>query len=315
MQFIKKHRSWLRLLGVLLLIALVPLFRINLSETARIIAQANWLDVTLAVVLFVPFLASKAWRWQVILGDLGVHIGFGEAVPLYALGLGASLVTPGQVGDAVKVAYFRDRGLGLALLSVIIDRLWDILVLLLLTATGAFLFWQELQSEWMVLALLTIGTVVALALTASPRTQVWLLNWLQRLRRNSQESTPFEPVRLTPWQILRQFALTLLATAIVYLRLYLLTIAVGVHLAPVPFVAAMSLATVAALVPVSVSGLGTRDAALVAVSGLLGISPEQALSISALILFLSIVNGLVGLGVWLMWKRGDNFAVNSTETP
>ncbi|MGB8646553.1 MAG: lysylphosphatidylglycerol synthase transmembrane domain-containing protein [Anaerolineae bacterium] len=302
MQFLKKHRGWLRLLGVLLLVALVPFFKIDLRATVNILAHADLFDITLAVLLFIPFLASKAWRWQVILRDLGVSIPFGQASNLYALGLGAGMVTPGQVGDAVKVAYLRSQGLGRALLSVLLDRLWDILVLLLLTGSGAFLFWQQLQSEWVVLALLTLGAGAILALTASPRAQGWLLKLLEKMRRNSTPGAGFEPVRLSPAQILRQFALTLLATAVVYLRLYLLTTAVGVHLGLIPFIAAMSLATVAALVPISISGLGTRDAALVGISALVGMTSEQALAVSALILFLSVVNGLVGLAVWLVWK-------------
>ncbi len=308
MQFLRQHRGWLRLLGVLLLVALVPLFKIDLRETAGILAQADWLAIALSVVLFIPFLVSKAWRWKVILQDLGIPLSLGQACNLYALGLGAGMVTPGQVGDAVKVAYVRERGLGRALLSILLDRLWDILILLLLTGTGAFLFWQQLQSEWLLLALLILGAVAILALTASPRAQQWLLGLLGRLRK-SPAGGAFEPVRLSPVQILRQFAITLIATGIVYLRLYLLMAAVAVHLGVIPFVATMSLATVAALIPISISGMGTRDAALVAVSGLVGMSSEQALAVSTLILFLSVVNGLVGLGVWLVWKpRGNSVA-------
>ncbi len=302
MQFLRKHRGWLRLLGVLLLVALVPLFKIDLAQTARIVARADVLDVTLAVALFLPFLASKAWRWQVILRDLRISISFGEAMKLYALGLGAGMVTPGQVGDAVKAAYFRERGLARALVSIVLDRLWDILILLLLTGSGALLFWRQLQSEWLALAALLVGTLAVLGITASPRAQAWLLALLQRLRGSSADRVSYEPIRLSPAQILYQFTLTVLATGVVYLRCYLLTVAVGVHLALIPFVATMSLATVAALLPVSVSGLGTRDIALQMVAPIIGITPEQALGVSVLLLFLNVVNGLVGLAVWLFWK-------------
>lgn len=296
-------RWWLRLLGVALLVALVLIFKIDLGQTAALIAHANLLSVSLAVLLFVPFLAAKAWRWQVILRDLDIPLPFGEAVKLYALGLGAGMLTPGQVGDTVKVAYLRDRGLGRPLLSVLLDRLWDVLILLLLAGSGAFLFWQQLEGEWIAIGLLAAGTVALLAVTASPRAQRVLLTVLSRFRRYKGKAVSFEPVQLSLMQIVRQFALTLLATAVVYSRYFLLTFALDVHLDPVPFVAAMSLATVAALLPISISGLGARDAALLLVAGSIGITREQALGISALILFLSVVNGLVGFGVWLAQSR------------
>ncbi len=307
-------KGWVRLLGVLLLVVLVVVFKIDLAQTAALIARADLSYVALAVILFIPFLVVKAWRWQVILRDLKITIPLGEALELYALGLGAGMVTPGQVGDAVKVAYFRERGLGRALLSVLLDRLWDVLALLLLAGSGAILFWQQLEGEWLAVALLGIGTVGLLAITATPSAQRPLLNLLMRLRRPRSGSVVFEPVQLSLTQILRQFTLTLLATAIVYFRLYLLTSALNVHLDVVPFVAAMSLATIAALLPISISGLGARDATLLLVAGVIGITREQALGISALILFLSVVNGLVGLGVWLFQsRRGESWNVRKLE--
>jgi glycosyltransferase 2 family protein len=309
-------RGWLRLLGVVLLVALVLIFKIDLAQTAALIVRSDPLDVALAVILFIPFLAAKAWRWQIILRDLNISISFGEAVKLYALGLGAGMMTPGQVGDAVKVTYLRERGLGRALLSVLLDRLWDVLVLLLLAGSGALLFWQQLEGEWLAIGLLAVGTAALLAITASRGAQRGLLKLFTRLRRSQAGAIAFEPVQLSPVQIVRQFGLTLLATALVYIRYYLLTSALNVHLDMIPFVAAMSLATVAALLPISVSGLGTRDAALLLVAGSIGITREQALGVSALILFLSVLNGLVGFGVWLFQSnRAEVWKVSKPHGP
>lgn len=302
MSFYHKYRLFFNLVGLVLLLALVLLFKVDLGATAALILRANLFDVALAVIFFVPFLAVKAWRWQIILRDLNLYISFRAALKLYALGLGAGMVTPGQIGDVVKVAYFRERGLRRALVSVLLDRLWDVLILLVLAGTGAVLFWQQFQDEWLALALLTLGTVALLAIIINPCAQAWLWSLLLRLRRTGLEQTAFEPLRLSAWQMLLQFAITVLATSVVYFRLYLLTAALDVQLDALPFVAAMSLATVAALLPLSVSGLGARDAALLLIAPLIGITREQALGISTLILFLSIINGLVGFGVWSATK-------------
>ncbi|HZQ07399.1 MAG TPA: lysylphosphatidylglycerol synthase domain-containing protein, partial [Anaerolineae bacterium] len=89
---IKRHKTLLRVITVILLIALVLFFKIDLNETLVLLGNANVWLVTLAVLGFIPFLLLKAWRWQIVLRDLGIAIPFREAVRLYALGLGAGMI-------------------------------------------------------------------------------------------------------------------------------------------------------------------------------------------------------------------------------
>jgi uncharacterized protein (TIRG00374 family) len=314
MQLIKKYRRYLRWVGVLALIGLVLLLRVDLRETFALLSHANGWLVLLSVLGFVPFLLSKAWRWQVILRDLGVPIPFREAVRLYALGLGAGMLTPGQVGDAVKIAYFRDRGFGQSIISILLDRLWDVLILVLLAGVGALFFVQLFEGEWIAIVLLFAATVAVFALVVHPRSQKWLFQQLRRIRKHDDALANYEPKPLTFGQIFFQFGLSAAATVIVYGRLYLLTAALGIQLPPLPFVAAMSLATIAALLPISMmGGIGTRDAALILIAPIIGISSAEALALSTLILFIQLVNGIVGFGVWLLEKPATDDGGRTTD--
>lgn len=301
MQFFKKHQTLFRILTVLALVGLVLVLRIDLGETVKILLNANYGLVALSVLGFVPFLLVKAWRWQIILRDLGVPIPFRQAVRLYALGLGAGMLTPGQVGEAIKIAYFRERGFGQSIISIVLDRLWDVLILIMLAGVGALFFVQLFEGEMVAIGLLLGGTIAMFALVNYPPVQRWLFRQLRRVRKTEDALGNYEPQPLTPLQIFVQFALTVLATIIVYARLYLLTSALGIYLAPLPFVAAMSLATIAALLPISMmGGIGTRDAALLLIAPVIGISGAHALAISTLILFIQFINGIVGFAVWIL---------------
>lgn len=304
MRYLKKYQTLLRILMVAALIALVLLLKIDLRETWTILSGANVWLVALAVVGFIPFLLVKAWRWQIVLGDLGVRIGFAEAVRLYALGLGAGMITPGNVGDAIKVAYFRERGFSQSVISVVLDRIWDVLILLLLAGSGIFLFSQIAVGQWITLALLIGGTVAALAVTIHPRTQKWLFDFFLRMRvRGRADKTgtvEYAPVTLTPKQVLVQFGISVLATGIVYARLFLVAAALGLFLAPLPFVAAMSLASIAQLIAIAPFGLGPREGILLLLASSLGMTAAQALALSALLFLLQLVNGIVGFGVWVV---------------
>lgn len=308
MRFLKKYQTLLRILMVAALIALVLLLKIDLRETWAILSGANVWLVALAVSGFIPFLLVKAWRWQIVLGDLGVRIGFAEAVRLYALGLGAGMITPGNVGDAIKVAYFRERGFSQSVISVVLDRIWDVLILLLLAGSGIFLFSQIAVGQWMTLALLMGGTVAALGVTIHPRTQKWLFEFFWRMRvrgrvrgrQNQMGAADYAPVTLTAKQVLVQFSISVLATGIVYARLFLVAAALGLFLAPLPFVAAMSLASIAQLIAIAPFGLGPREGILLLLASSLGMTAAQALALSALLFLLQLVNGIVGFGVWVV---------------
>lgn len=299
MQYIKKHQTLLRVLGVLALIAFVLLLKVDLRATFEILRAANPWWIALALLGFVPFLLVKAWRWQIILRDLGVPIPFREAVRLYALGLGAGMLTPGNVGDAVKVAYFRDRGFSQSVISVVLDRIWDVLILLLLAASGIFMFSQIAEGQWITLSLLIGGTMAALFVTIHPRTQRWLFQFFMRLRKK-QPGVEYVPAALTPKQVLVQFVLSVLATIVVYARLFCIAAAVGIFLPPLPFVAAMSLSSIAQLVSVIPGGVGPREALLILLAPALGISSAQALALAALMFLLQLQNGIVGFGVWIL---------------
>jgi uncharacterized protein (TIRG00374 family) len=300
MALIRKHKTFLRLAAVAALVGLVLFLRIDLRETFALVAGANVWLVALAVLGFVPFLLTKAWRWQIILRDLGVAIPFREAVRLYALGLGAGMITPGNVGDAIKVAYFRERGFSQSVISVVLDRIWDVLILLLLSASGLFLFAPMVSGQWIMLAVLLGGTVALLGLAIHPRTQKWLFEFFLRLRRNKAEADSYAPVTLTARQVLVQFLISVVATLVVYGRLFLCAAALGIFLAPLPFVAAMSLASLALLFAILPGGLGTREAVLLVLAPAVGLSAPQALALSALIFLLQLVNGIVGFAVWVL---------------
>jgi len=334
----KKSRlfRWLiRLGGTVLLLFL--LWRLNLDPTKIVedLRQANGWLVGLAVILVFPFIALKAWRWRIILKDLGMPISAGEAYRLYAVGLAAGSFTPGQAGDAIKAWYLREIGypLSAALVSIILDRLFDLAVLLLLAAGGLLFLGTNFAGELPALLLLLIATLIAVLILALPTSRNYVLKLIFKLVRGSKfqvqdaadSLTPqvlhpkFEPARMTLEQgqnpkteaqnleletanlklrLLPIFGATLLGSALALFRVWLLALALDLTLNPLQVVAVSSLATAVSLVPVSVGGIGARDITLVGILTKLGYVREKAISLSTLILLLNLVNLIVGYAIW-----------------
>ncbi|MCC6628344.1 MAG: flippase-like domain-containing protein [Chloroflexi bacterium] len=301
-----RARQWLpRLLAIGLLVW--ALQRAGLANVWRSLAGADPLSVGLAVLLVAPFVVVRAARWRVILRDLGIRVGHGLATRLYAIGLYLGTITPGQAGDAVKAWFLRRRGesLAVSLLSCVLDRLFDVLVLAALATTALVVFWPEQQAQrWLGAAI--IGAVaVALVLLARPavRRTITGLPLVRLVWR------PIEyRVRLLPWGVPLldsqlhwptlggAVALTGLGFVVTLTRVYLIFHAVGVDLPVLAFVAVASVTVFASLV--SVAGVGSRDIALIALLTPFGYSEDQAVAASFLILFLTLTNIIPGLVAW-----------------
>ena len=305
-------KRWLpRLLAIGLLI--VALQRAGVEQVWRSVVSADPWSVALSAVLVGPFVVARAARWRVVLRDLGITIGLALASRLYAIGLYFGTITPGQAGDAVKAWYLNRRGQGLALslLSCVLDRLFDILVLAALATTALVVFWPNERAQWLAGAAIIGGVLVVLLFLARPaaRRAVMGLPGLRRLW------SPLEArVRRQPWgaplldsglhapTLAAAVGLTLTSFAVTLARVYLLFHAVGVDLPALTFVAVASVTVFASLV--SVGGIGSRDIALIALLTPFGYSEQQAVAASFLILFITFINIVPGM---IVWFAGDDY--------
>ncbi len=307
------HPLFLRVAGTALL--LFFLWRLNLDwgKVWEELLKANLWYVGASILLVVPFIALKAWRWQLILRGLGIQLDFGQAYRVYALGLAAGSFTPGQAGDFIKAWHLKEQGhpLSTCLLSAILDRLFDLAVLLLLAATGLLVLGADFVGALPGLLALLIGVIAALVALSVPTIRDRLMQLALRLANPGRKTKGGRPKAkdlqlgnsvLSPQSsVLSQpltFLLTLAGSGLALLRVWLLALALGLQLGPMETIAASSLATVVSLLPISVAGIGARDLALVGILGKLGYSVEKAVSLSSCILLLTLVNLVAGYLIW-----------------
>lgn len=299
----------MRLLVLALLIWFVLHLKLDPAKVLDNLAHANLFLVGLAVILVLPFIALKAWRWQTILSGLGINIPFPAAYRLYAVGLATGSFTPGQAGDAVKAWYLREHGysLGRGLISIVLDRLFDVAILILLAASGLLFLGNDFAGELPALLVLLIGTLAALLILSIASLRDRLLNLAfklflrKKLSSNAatfNENIAVEEKEVHTLNLLPVFGLSLGASLLALGRIWLLAIALGINLNPLQVVAVSSLATVVSLLPFSVGGIGFRDVTLTVILGKIGYSTDQAISLSSFILLLNIVNLVAGYLIW-----------------
>jgi len=308
----KKMLPWLlRLLGPALLILFLA--NANLVELWATLRGASLWPILLSLLLMPPFVLIKAWRWLRIMRELGLQLDFATACALYTVGLFYGATTPGQAGDLLKAVYLRDRGqpLAPAMLSVILDRLFDLLVMAALATLGIFALGRllpsrELQSALVVLMGLGLTALTVLLVARGPRT--WMLTVaLPRVaprltvtlgRWNEQ----LQGLTLRPALVVELGLLSLGSAFFTFLRLWLLFLALSLSLVPLyVVVGASALIAVLQVLPISIAGVGVRDAVLIAILLPYGYTTEQAIMLSALFLLLNLQHIVVGFIVSLWY--------------
>ena len=300
-------KRWLpRLLALGLLVFVLQ--RAGIVNVWQTVARADVPSVAIATVLVLPFVVARAGRWLVVLRDFRIIVRLVEATRLYAIGLYIGTVTPGQAGDAIKAWYLSHKGesLALSLLSCVVDRLFDILVLALIATTALVVFWPSESGQWTVGSAIVVGVAMALLFLARPDARAWFMNLpLLRLAwrpvegwlRKKEWGQALLESRLHFGTIGLAFVMTAGGFGITLTRVYLVFHAVGIDLPLLTFLAVASVTVFASLV--SVAGVGSRDLALVAMLEPMGFGADQAVAASVLILFLTLSNLVPGLLIWL----------------
>jgi uncharacterized protein (TIRG00374 family) len=169
-------RSHLRTIVVLAAAAgLIALFLRNVDywQVLRAIARArpDWLALSF-VSMFVN-LALRAYRWQCLLEPIG-RTSFASAFRATAVGFAASTVLPARAGEFIR-PYFLARQNRVsatgAFATVILERLFDVVTVLVFLAAYVFFFGRALAAAnpvafqrltW-VGATAAIGSVIAMA--------------------------------------------------------------------------------------------------------------------------------------------------------
>lgn len=294
-------RRWLpRLIGITLSVVAIVLVGPR-TVIAGLGAANPWFVVIAAVAVF-PLLAPKARRWQIVLADFGIALPWRDAFRFYAIGLWAAIVTPGQLGDGLKAWYVQSRGgnLAPALASVIVDRLFDVLMLLCAASVGVVIYGAAFGAQFVLVGVLTIITVGGIAVAARPslrRRAATLLPTAIRMRIGQLRwVAAVQDAHLSGASLLRAFVWSVVSFIATLARIYLCFRAVDVRLPIITFIAVVGLSSLVGLL--SISGIGTRDWALIALLGREGIGHDTALAASFLILFLNLTNIVPGLIAW-----------------
>lgn len=277
-------------------------FEALLDASRGLSAQAIW-------GCFLALLAQAllaAWRWNLVLEFLGIRWRFAQALKVTLIGLFFNQTLPSTIGgDAVRSVYVRRGGagvgMGVSVISVLLDRLAGLATLLLISLLSAGLVLDMITdpaARYGLLLVLGAGLSAVVAVYHLHR----MPNLLRRLKMAELLRAWSQHVRRLVRRPARLSGLLLLSVAVHLITIFcmfLLARELGIGLRFVDFCMVVPPVLLLAMVPVSVAGWGVREGSMAIGLGLLGVQREPALVLSVLFGVEIAMVGLAGGLVWL----------------
>lgn len=258
-------------------------------DANALLEQAKKLSfVTLVAVLCIALIGHyiAAMRLHFYCRTKQVGIAPKKTTRLYFIGLFFNTILPGGIGGDGYIAVIlkhlhqlpMKQGIGILLRARASGLL--ILVILTIAASYAAHFATQFPSAYTMLAMLCVLAILTYSLAAR-----YILQepYLVQLRASI-------------------YSIGVQGVIAIFLFIMLVDIGAPSHLIW-DYLALLLLSNILVIIPISIGGLGLRELAFLYGSQLIGLNAEIGVTISLMLYLLSLVFGLVGLGIFLKEKR------------
>jgi uncharacterized protein (TIRG00374 family) len=310
MQFIRsKWKGLLKLLGPIFFIFLI-LRVVDPKATVNIIKTIKPELAIASLLLFVVVNAILALRWWVICQRLEMGVAFKELFQVYYISWFLSIIPLAAISPISKLIYLKDEGkpTDITAVSITLDKLFDIIGLMFFSLFGIVYFPQSFFKDlhlWVYFAGMAFLVLVILVFGS----RIWKI-LKELLRRYSSQKlqklgSGLELYLTKFWSEfdMKLFSLLLgISITIGLLRsliLYLLAISLNIHVSFGLIIACRALFGIVNIIPITVSGLGTRDAILLPALSLSGVSKEFALALGFVAFLWALISKISGIIFWV----------------
>jgi uncharacterized protein (TIRG00374 family) len=283
------------------------LWRSDPRAVLAALARADWRPIALAVVLVLLDRALMAYRWVVLLCtvDRALRPSLGALLRIFFVSTFVGTFLPASVGgDAVRafsLAKLNVRG-GDAVASVFMDRILGVASLLLMALIGLPLARSTAANAPILSALAAAGSlcVLTMLLIFSRRTARVAAELVSRLpvaKARDIGHRLLESIRkysAYPRQLVNVLVCSMAVQGLRIVQAYCLGRGLGIDAPLTIYIAFIPLILLVMLLPVTVNGIGTSQAAFVWFFSRAGVDPATAFALSVLFVALGIIGNLPG---------------------
>jgi uncharacterized protein (TIRG00374 family) len=287
------------LIGVAIFVYILS--RIDFGEMFSVLGKTNIMFILLGIaVAFIPFIIRSV-RWGFVIRYMtGKSIPLKYVVFYWMNSMIFGFVTPGRVGELLmRSKYVKNHAhisFGKSFSTAVFDRLSDIVLFVLVGITGSLyliLVIGNSMSEIIVfLAFLSFLVFMILLFIVSLRRRELLNRFLRIFFRRLVPDGMKEKVKVgyndffeslvgMNWrQVLVTMVFSVISFMAAILSYYFIAMGIGIGVGFWYLAIAVPITYIVTLLPVSISGLGTRELSYILLFSLVGISAEMSVMFS-----------------------------------
>lgn len=233
--------------------------KIDFYSVAEVLLRANVFYLFIAVVLSLMIILLGVKRWQIILDTMGYSIQFSKCFIVVMGALPLTSITPSKSGDVIK-AYFLRKEIPISktIGSVLTERMFDVFALVLFSLIG-MIFCQRFELAGIAFAFLFGITAIFFIPHVQfnvPANRSWtnkLYNIILSMKTLTKDKKAFSSVMLC----------SLLSWFLAIVQTLIFFYAIDVKIPLLFVVANIPIAIFIGMIPITLGGMGTRDAAII----------------------------------------------------
>jgi uncharacterized protein (TIRG00374 family) len=304
------------------------LSKIEWQKSLITIQNANFLWITIAVILSLLDNMLLTYKWDLLLKVRGKLVSFWRLLAINMIGGFWGLFLPSSLSTDVIRGYYlikTSSDKAISITSIFVDRLLALLALLVFVSAAMFFageILKDLHFGYYILGLFLFLGVVYIIFNNKK-----FSNLLQKLNDRFEDNKIISNIIKLRTALIeyKKYPLTLSLSFILSIVVQLFRViwyitiawAFGIHIPLVYYFIFCPLIIVILMIPVSIGGLGVREGAFVALFTIAGMSLDQAVIVSftsSLITnIVTISGGIVYLFYRSEYKRNDSISLAESE--
>lgn len=252
-------------------------------------ARPAWVGVAFAAATGCVWLTAV--RWQLVLAGMGRHLRFRRSLEVVLATMPLAFVMPSRANDLLRALAVRNEvPLAVGTGSILAEKAIDLLVLLSYATVGA-----ACSGLWPLAAVLVAALaaeIVVLTLVATRRGWLESLPWLRKRPHVVEELYgALSTLRRSPGRLVTITGTSLSIRVLTVVVIHALLVAVGAEVSLAQTLLLWPTAVLAGLAPLTLGGVGTRDAAFIALVAAQGTHVEPSVILAATMGYSAIALG------------------------
>jgi len=270
----------IKFIGIVLLIVLLR--KIELSVVFSVLRQFRWTDIILIELISGLVIITKALRFKILAGRYTIPMDLKTSTIIYGSSMFFSTITPGRIGDFIKVLYLKNSygsSLRKGIYLSVVDRLFDLLTIALFAMFGLALI---IPVRIIVTACLVgLGSISLLYFFGKKYFTKLMTGFIAGLgRRFKVDLENVDFALLFSHRLLLPAIFSLIPNGLIFCQMIFISHISQTAIAPLSIIGILALGNLISMLPVTISGLGTREATFVYLLSYQNISVTPAISLS-----------------------------------